>query len=154
MKRVLLLSVLMILLCTVGNAKDIELEPRAGVSYTTSIWGIHAGALMSLQLSDKFYFQPGFLINTVSEFSYKANGWKLGLDIPLYASFRVPVSNAAKLRFNAGPFVGISSRISMGTAVETGVEYRKYYIGASWFQNFVDQNCARLNLSVGYKFAL
>ena len=109
MKSVLLLSVLMILLCTVGNAKDIELEPRAGVSYTTSIWGIHAGALMSLQLSDKFYFQPGFLINTVSEFFYKANGWKLGLDIPLYASFRVPVSNAAKLRFNAGPFVGISS---------------------------------------------
>lgn len=153
MKRVLLLLVLIILLFTVGNAKGIEIEPRVGISYS-KVWGIHAGALTSVQLSDKFYFQPGFLVNTVSEFSGKANGWKLGLDIPLYASCRIPVSNTTKVRLNVGPFVGISSQISLGTAVETGIEYQKYYIGASWYQNFVDRNCARLNLSVGYKFTL
>lgn len=153
MKRILLLSVLMILLCIAGNAKGIELEPRAGVSYSR-VWGIHVGALTSLELSDRFYFQPGFLVNTVSEFSGKADGCKFGLDIPLYASYRIPVSNTAKVRLNVGPFAGISSQISLGTALEAGIEYRKCYIGASWFQNFVDRNCARLNLSVGYKFAL
>ena len=58
-----------------------------------------------------------------------------------------------KLRFNAGSFVGVASQISLGTAVETGVEFHKYYIGASWFQNFVDRNCARLNFSVGTAFS-
>lgn len=45
------------LLCTVGDAKGIEIEPRVGIYYS-KVWGIHAGALTSVQLSDKFYLQP------------------------------------------------------------------------------------------------
>lgn len=37
MKKVLLLLVLMISLCTAGNAKGIELEPRIGASYS-DVW--------------------------------------------------------------------------------------------------------------------
>lgn len=153
MKKYFIFLLMSFVLCSEQSMKAIDLEPRVGVS-CSAVWGIHVGALTSLQLSDKFYFQPGFLMNTVSEFSGKADGWKFGLDIPLYASYRIPVSNTAKVRLNVGPFAGISSQISLGTALEAGVEYRKCYIGASWFQNFVDRNCARLNLSVGYKFHL
>ena len=155
MKKVLLLSVLMMMLCTVGNAKGIELEPRVGASYTKH-WGIHAGALASYSLSESFYLQPGILLHTVggSERDQRIRNWKLGLDVPLYASFRIPLNEETKVRLNAGPYVGFLSRLCMGTAVETGVEYRKYYLGVSWFQNFVNENCARLNFSIGYKFAL
>ena len=50
MKRIWLLSVLMILLCATGNAKGIELEPRAGASYS-KVWGLHMGALVSFRVS-------------------------------------------------------------------------------------------------------
>lgn len=153
MKKYFILLLVSFVLCSVQSMKAIDLEPRAGVSYSW-VWGIHVGALTSLELSDRFYFQPGFLVNTVSEFSGKADGWKLGLDVPLYVSYRLPVSNAAKVRLNVGPFAGISSQISLGTALEAGIEYCKCYIGASWFQNFVDRNCTRLNLSIGYNFHL
>lgn len=152
MKRALL-SVLMILLCTVGYAKGIELEPRVGVSYSR-VWGLHIGTLVSFRISDMFYFQPGALVNTVSGYYNKPGDWTFGMDVPLYASLRVPVNNVMKVRLNAGPFVGLSSPVSFGTAVEGGIEYQKYYIGFSWLQNLINENCARLHFSVGYKFAL
>lgn len=61
---------------------------------------------------------------------------------------------AVKVRLNAGPFVGLSSPVSFGTALETGVEYHNYYVGVSWLQNIINENCARLHFSIGYKFAL
>lgn len=153
MKKVLLLSVLMISLCTAGNAKGIELEPRIGASYS-DVWGLHLGAMASFKMSDLFYIQPGALINTVSGTYKKTGDWNFGLDIPLYASFRIPVNNTLKVRLNAGPFIGFASPLNLGTAVEGGIEYHKYYVGVSWLQNFINQNCARLYFSIGYKFAL
>lgn len=152
MKNVLLL---MLLLCTVGNAKTIDLEPRVGASYTRH-WGIHIGALASYSLSNTFYSQPGVLIHTVggSDRDQRIGNWKLGLDVPLYAPFRMPLNDVTKIRLNAGPYLGWSSRMNLGTAVETGAEFRKMYVGISWLQNFVNQNCARLHFSIGYKFAL
>lgn len=50
-------EITLFLLCTVGNAKGIEIEPRVGIYYS-KVWRIHAGALASVQLSDKFYLQP------------------------------------------------------------------------------------------------
>lgn len=152
MKKVWLLM-LMILFCTVGNAKTIELEPRAGFSYS-DVWGLHLGAMVSFKVTDLFYFQPGALVNTVSGTYNRSGDWNFGLDIPLYASFRIPVSNVMKVRLNAGPFIALSSPASLGTALEGGVEYHKYYVGVSWLQNFVNENSARLHFSVGYKFAL
>lgn len=153
MKRIWLLSVLMILLCATGNAKRIELEPRAGASYS-KVWGLHMGALVSFRVSDIFYFQPGALVNTVSGDYDKPGDWNFGLDIPLYASFRIPVDEAIKVRLNAGPFIGLSSPASLGTAVEGGIEYHKYYVGVSWMQNLVNEDSARFHFSIGYKFVL
>lgn len=97
MKSILLS--LMIVLCTAGNAKGIELEPRIGASYS-DVWGLHLGAMASFKMSDLFYIQPGALINTVSGTYKKSGDWNFGLDIPLYASFQIPVNNALKVRLN------------------------------------------------------
>ena len=78
MKSILLS--LMIVLCTVGNAKGIELEPRIGVSYS-EVWGLHLGAMASFKMSDLFYIQPGALINTVSG-TYKNRRLELWLGYP------------------------------------------------------------------------
>ncbi|WP_455639229.1 hypothetical protein [Parabacteroides sp.] len=153
MKKALLVSVLMLTLCVAVNAKGIELEPRAGASYSR-VGGLHLGVLVSFRISDMFYFQPGALINTVSGTYNKTGDWNFGMDVPLYASLRIPVNNAVKVRLNAGPFVGLSSPVSFGTALETGVEYHNYYVGVSWLQNIINENCARLHFSIGYKFAL
>ena len=58
MKRIWLLSVLMILLCATGNAKGIELEPRAGASYS-KVWGLHVGALVSFRVVGYILFSAG-----------------------------------------------------------------------------------------------
>lgn len=59
------------------------------------------------------------------------------------------------VRMNVGPFVGRSAlEFNVGTAVEGGLEYRKYYVGFFWFKDIAGESYSRVNLSVGYKFAL
>lgn len=87
----------------------------------------------------------------------KQSSWSLELVSATWmsgASFRIPVNHVMKVRLNAGPFIGLSSPASIETAVEGGVEYRKYYVGVSWLQNFVNDNSARFHFSVDYKFHL
>lgn len=151
MKRILLLIGFVLSLFTSAQAADIE--ARTGVM-GGDVWGLHVGALVSFRVSDIFYFQPGALVNTVSGEYNKPGDWNFGMDIPLYASFRMSVDGAMKVRLNAGPFIGLSSPASLGTAVEGGIEYHKYYVGVSWMQNLINENSARLHFSIGYKFAL
>lgn len=151
MKRILLLIGFVLSLFTSAQAADIE--ARTGVM-GGDVWGLHMGALVSFRVSDIFYFQPGALVNTVSGEYNKPGDWNFGMDIPLYASFRMSVDGAMKVRLNAGPFIGLSSPASLGTAVEGGIEYHKYYVGVSWMQNLINENSARLHFSIGYKFAL
>lgn len=153
MKKFFVLLLLFLVFYNQQSIKAVELEPRVGVSYS-NVWGFHAGAFTSFQVMDKFFLQPGVIFNSANDYSHRGNLWKLGLDIPIYASWRIPVNEAVKIRLNVGPFIGVISDFSFGTTVEAGIEYHKYYVGVSWQENFVNQNFTRLNLSVGYKFAL
>ena len=50
------------------------------------------------------------------------------------------------IRMNVGPFVGRSAlEFNVGTAVEGGF---------FWFKDIAGESYSRVNLSVGYKFAL
>lgn len=156
MKKVCLIF-LIALIVPVLHVKAIELEPRAGVSYAPNVLGLHIGAFASFQLMEKFFIQPGILLNTVGSGTLddSLDQWKIGLNIPVYASFRLPVNETTHIRLNVGPYVGAAaSLLSLGATGEVGVEIKKIYIGAAYFQNCINGAGAQLNLSVAYKFVL
>ena len=104
--------------------------------------------MASFGVSSLFYIQGGFLLNTVKPDSYSN---VLDLDIPVYASFRIPVKNT-KIRLNAGPYVKFNNYTAIGISAEGGVEYKRFYAGLSYFQNCTPHHEFLFNLSVGYKF--
>lgn len=150
MKKVLLL---LVLLSAFQCMKAIELEPRMGIGHVNN-WGLHVGAYVSFPRSDLFAIQTGALLNTGNSM-IKHERWDIGINIPVYASFRIPVSDAAKVRLNVGPYVGVASQTAhLGLSAEAGVEFKRIYLGVGCFQNCVDGQDTTLNLSVGYKFEL
>lgn len=153
MKKILLL---LLLLPAFHCVKAIELEPRTGFSNVHN-WGLHMGAYVSFPTSDLFAIQTGALLYT-GTFVDNYRVWNIGLNIPVYASFRIPVSNTAKIRLNAGPYIGLAQQNGqdghLGVSAEAGVEFHRIYIGAGCFQNCFNEQETQLNLSVGYKFAL
>lgn len=157
MKRALL--VMMILLSTFGNTKAIDLETRIGLGYFGYYgdWDAHVGALTSFKVLDRFYFRPGVLVNwdSGSNRLFRIENAKLGVSIPLYASYLIPVNRVMNIRMNVGPFVGRSSlQFNAGTAVEGGLEFYRFYAGFFWFKDIAGENYSRVNLSVGHRFTL
>ena len=158
MKRVLLLMMI-VALCAVENVRAIDLEARAGLGYFGYYghWDMHLGALASFQMLDKFYLRPGIFLNldSGSQDLFSLSNAKLGVTVPLYASYILPVTRVMNIRMNVGPFVGRSRlAFNVGTAVEAGLEYRKYYAGFFWFKDIAGNDYSRVNLSIGYKFSL
>ena len=86
---------------------------------------------------------------------FRIENAKLGVSIPLYASYLIPVNRVMNIRMNVGPFVGRSSlQFNAGTAVEGGLEFYRFYAGFFWFKDIAGENYSRVNLSVGYRFTL
>lgn len=133
--------------------KSIELEPRAGIGGVYE-WGLHAGAYVSFPVSNVFAIQTGGLLYSGDNWKNSSSKWNIGLNIPVYASFRLPVSQTTNIRLSAGPYVGIASLGQLGFSAETGVEVKKVYIGAAIFQNCLNKKDTQVGISVGYKFAL
>lgn len=134
--------------------KAIELEGRTGVSVSGN-WGLHTGAYLGIPVSSRFAVRPGFLLHTVEWDSYRpADDWRIGLIVPVYASFRFPLNEKMSLRTDVGPYVGIGDEVHLGGAVEAGVEFGRVYVGAGYFQNAIGDTDYQLNFSVGYKFIL
>lgn len=151
MKKIFLL---LLLFSMFQSIKAVELEPRTGLSVVHN-WGLHMGAFVSLPTSNLFAIQTGGLLYTGNREYQNGGHCNIGLNIPVYGSFRIPVSNTARIRLNAGPYVGIAQRdLHLGVSAEAGVEFNRIYIGAGCFQNCVNQQETQLNLSVGYKFTL
>lgn len=74
--------------------------------------------------------------------------------VPVFASFRFPLNEKLNLRTDIGPYLGVGDEVHLGGAAEVGVEIRKWYVGAGYFQNAVRDSDYQFNLSVGYKFVL
>lgn len=145
---------LFILLAYSYVLKAVELEGRTGIS-ASGTWGLHTGAYLGFPLSSSFAIRPGFLLHTVEWDSYRpADDWRIGLIVPVYASFRFPLSEKTNLRTDLGPYFGVGDDVHLGGSVEAGVEIRRFYIGAGYFQNAIGDSDYQLNFSVGYTFIL
>lgn len=102
-----------------GNA--VEIETRAGLnvsgflktSGTQAKVGAHVGALVGFRICDWFYIQPGVVLDgkgTVLKMyqGYNTSVTGYWLDIPLHASFRVPISDSGiRLCLNVGGYYGV-----------------------------------------------
>lgn len=137
-----------------NGIEGIELEGRTGIS-ASGIWGLHTGAYLGVPLSSLFAIRPALLLHTVEWCSYRpADGWRIGLIVPVYGSFRFPLSEKTNLRTDIGPYFGVGDDAHLGGAAEVGVEIRRFYIGVGYFQNAIGNSDNQLNFSVGYQFVL
>lgn len=133
------------------QAKDIEVEPRIGVTTAATNnfdLGFHAGGMVSFYLSDQFAIQPGVLMDVVNT---NETNESIGVLIPVYASWRIPVKKV-NVRLNAGPYMEFKGNTNAGVSLEAGVEYKRFYAGMAYFQDILSPRSVLLNLSFGYKF--
>lgn len=154
MKKVFIVGLLSLFSLSNLQAKTIELEPRAGVGIS-HLFGIHAGVLGSIGLTNNFFLQSGLLANSLDE-AWKRNSgnFTFGVNLPIYASWRLPINEGTKIRLNAGPYVGFGAEGHLGATAEVGFEFKRFYTGASYFQNCINDKNSQFNLSFGYKFVL
>lgn len=152
MKKII--GCILALFCFSLSSQAIEWEGRAGLS-VSGYWGLHVSAYAGIPVSSRFAVRPGLMLHTVEWDSYRpTDNWRIGLIIPVYASFRFPLYGKTNLRVDAGPYFGVSNECHLGGAAEVGVEIGKIYLGGGFYQNCVGDTDSQFNLSVGYKFSL
>lgn len=147
------MTFLSLFLLIAGQVGAVELEPRAGVAVCHK-WGFHVGASAAFPVVEKLFIQPGAFLYALALERYRKNDWTIGVNVPVYASLRFPVSRVTQVRLNAGPYVGLGSDIQFGPSAEAGVEFKKIYVGIGYFQDCLNDKDYMLNLSVGYRFTL
>lgn len=137
--------------CFLPSLEAVEIEGRAGVSIA-NMWGLHLGAYTRIPVSELFSVRTGVLLHT-SEWSKDGrDNWNIGCNIPVYASFSIPLGHPAKLRLNVGPYIGAGNSFRLGATGEAGIEWKRYYVGLACFQNCVNDKITQGNLSFGYRF--
>lgn len=93
---------LMIVFCVAGNAKTIDLEARAGI-LGGDVFGLQAGAYINFPQSTLFSIQTGLLLHTANQWTIRSSDtWDIDLNVPVYASFHIPLSEKTNLRLNGG----------------------------------------------------
>lgn len=145
--------VLGIFLLITGQICAVELEPRAGVAVCHK-WGFHVGTSAAFPVIEKLFIQPGVFLYALAPERFRKDDWDIGVNVPVYASFRFPVSRVTQIRLNAGPYIGLDDDIQFGPSAEAGVEFKKIYLGIGYFQDCLNDKDYMLNLSVGYRFSL
>lgn len=152
MKKAIVL--ILALVCSFHSLQAIEWEGRTGLS-VSGYWGLHMSAYAGIPVSSRFAVRPGLMLHTVEWDSYRpTDNWRIGLIIPVYASFHFPLCGKTNLRVDAGPYFGVSNECHLGAAAEVGMEIGKIYLGGGFFQNCVGDTDSQFNISVGYKFSL
>lgn len=112
MKRILLLIGFVLSLFTSAQAADIE--ARTGVM-GGDVWGLHAGAYINFPQSKLFSIQTGFLLHTANQWiGKKSDMWDIDVNVPVYVSFHIPLSEKTNLRLNGGAYVGTGHTINWG----------------------------------------
>lgn len=134
-----------------SSLRAVEIEGRVGFSLA-DMWGLHIGAYTRIPVSGSFAIQTGLLLHTSEWEGNARDNWNIGVNIPVYASFSLPMGESAKLRLNVGPYVGAGNSLRLGATGEAGVEWKRYYIGLACFQNCVNDQITQGNLSFGYRF--
>ena len=152
MKRILLLIGFVLSLFTSAQAADIE--ARTGVM-GGDVWGLHAGAYINFPQSKLFSIQTGFLLHTANQWiGKKSDMWDIDVNVPVYVSFHIPLSEKTNLRLNGGAYVGTGHTMQLGATADVGVEVKRMFVGVNSFQNCINTQEFLFGVSVGYKFHL
>lgn len=154
MKRFNLIVILLLFTWFCQPMKAVEWEARTGISYA-GIWGLHTEALVGFPISDFFQIRPGILLHTVhkKDIGYDTK-FRIGVNVPVYASFRIPLGEICKLRLEVGPYVGAEkSNLHLGASTGLAFERSHWSWGVSYFGNCVNNKTQQLHLSVGYNFS-
>ena len=152
MKRILLLIGFVLSLFTSAQAADIE--ARTGVM-GGDVWGLHAGAYINFPQSKLFSIQTGFLLHTANQWiGKKSDMWDIDVNVPVYVSFHIPLSEKTNLRLNGGAYVGTGHTMQLGATADVGVEVKRMFVWVNCFQNCINTQEFLFGVSVGYKFHL
>lgn len=156
MKKILLLLFsLLSVNFAFAQTKNIEFEPRVGISCLTEYngrganIGYNIGGMVSVLITERFYINPG-----MSFFSTKLSNENIGaLQVPIYASYRIPIKESL-LHLNAGPYAVLGA-YDFGLSAEIGIEYKKWYGAINTYQSLlIGEMTGIFGLSLGYKFSL
>lgn len=151
-KTLALLGIMLSSLFSQVQAADIE--ARTGIM-GGDVWGLQAGAYLNFPQSSLFSIQTGVLLHTANVPVVKySDTWDIDLNVPVYASFHIPLSEKTNLRLNGGAYIGTGHTMQLGATADVGVEVKRLFVGVNCFQNCINQQEFLFGVSVGYKFAL
>lgn len=151
-KTLVLMGIILSSFFSYVHATDIE--ARTGIM-GGDVWGLHAGAYINFPQSSLFSIQTGVLLHTANRGAIgNTNTWDIDFNIPVYASFHIPLKEKANLRLNGGAYFGTGPQIQVGATVEVGVEVKRVFVGVNCFQNCINEQEFLFGISVGYKFKL
>ena len=135
------------------SINGIELQPYSGIIYSHK-WGLQTGADIGFPLKNNFYFQTGLMFYSNPAPTYSYDDCRIGVNLPVYMQYRLPINDRLKMNINVGPYFGIASVGQIGVASKIGFDISRINFSLSYFQNCVTDKFAVLGLSVGYKFVL
>lgn len=99
-KTLVLLGILLSSVFSQVQAADIE--ARAGI-LGGDVFGLQAGAYINFPQSTLFSIQTGLLLHTANQWTIRSSDtWDIDLNVPVYASFHIPLSEKTNLRLNGG----------------------------------------------------
>ena len=148
------LFVLLILLLFFGRSQATDIEARTGILGGDG-WGLQTGAYINFPQSALFSIQTGVLLHTANRSAIgNSDTWDIDFNIPVYASFHIPLREKANLRLNGGAYFGTGSEVQVGATAEVGVEMKRVFVGVNCFQNCINEQEFLFGVSVGYKFKL
>lgn len=151
-KTLVLLGIVLSSVFSQVQAADIE--ARTGI-LAGDVFGLQSGAYINFPQSQLFSVQTGLLLHTADKWgSRNVDDWDIYLNVPVYASFHIPLSGKTNLRLNGGAYLGIGNELQVGATADVGVEVKRLYIGANCFQNCINSQEFLFGVSVGYKFNL
>lgn len=152
MKRILFLICSVLSLFT--NVQAADIEARTGIM-GGDVWGLHAGGYINFPQSKLFSIQTGVLLHTSNVPAVKySDVWDIDVNVPVYASFHIPLSEKTNLRLNGGAYVGTGHTMQLGATADIGVEVKRLFVGVNCFQNCINSQEFLFGVSVGYKFHL
>lgn len=150
-KRLVLLGIILSSVFNYIQATDIEV--RTGIM-GGDVFGLQTGAYINFPQSKLFSVQTGLLFQTASQLFRNADTWDIDLNIPVYASFHIPLNEKVNLRLSGGAYLGLERELHLGATADIGVEIKRLYVGINCFQNCINSQGFLLGASVGYKFHL
>jgi len=192
MKKIFAVVALALMTLTVSAQEDSKITLRAGVGLssvvgsdadTKTIFAYKVGASYDLGLSENFFIIPGveFVTKGYKSDVVDGNISMSYLQIPVFAAYKLPISDNMKIALKAGPYIGYGifgsdikwygggttnvfdsdggyDRFDAGVIIGASLDFDQYTIGAEYSRGLkkLDSDYSAYNqafgLVFGYKF--